>query len=118
MAECKAKRSDGSACHAPAMDGTDLCFWHNPATRAARQEASRRGGGRRAVELLEAESVTPERARAILAGVIEAVASGAMDSATARTIGYLIQIEMRIREGHDLERRIAALERARDLVGV
>ena len=118
MAECKALRSDGSACHAPAMDGTGLCFWHNPDTRDARREASRRGGGRRAVELPEAESLTPRRARAILAGVIEAAASGAMDSATARTVGYLLQIEARIREGSELEQRVTALERARDLIGV
>ena len=118
MAACKAKRSDGSVCQAPAMDGADLCFFHNPDTRAARQEASRRGGGRRVVELPEAESLTPERVRAILAGVIEAAASGAMDSATARTVGYLLQIEARIREGSELEQRVTALERARDLIGV
>jgi len=86
MAECKARRSDGSAYHAPAMDGSDLCFWHNPESQAVWQQASRRGGGRRAVELPEAESLAPERDRAILAGVIEAAASGAMDSGTARTV--------------------------------
>lgn len=117
MAECRARRSDGSACHAPAMDGADLCFWHNPESRAARQEASRKGGGRRAVELPEGEALTPERARAILAGVIEAAVSGAMDSGTARTVGYLLQIEARIREGSELEQRIIALERVRDLIG-
>ena len=73
-------------------------------------EAARRGGERRTVELPESESLTPERTRGILAGVVEAVASGAMDSTTARTVGYLLQIEARIREGHDLERRIMALE--------
>jgi len=118
MADCKSKRSDGSACHAPAMDGADLCFFHNPESRVARQEASRRGGSRRAVELPEAEALTPERARAILAGIVEAAASGAMDSGTARTVGYLLQIEARIREGYDLEKRVEALERARDLIGV
>jgi len=69
------------------------------------------------VELPEGESLAPERARAILAGVIEAAASGAMDSGTARTVGYLLQIEARIREGSELEQRIIALERARDLIG-
>ena len=92
--QCKARRSDGSAYHAPAMDGADLCFWHNPESRAARQEASRRGGGRRAVELPEAESLTPERDRAILAGVIEAAASGAMDSGTARTVFLLDEAKL------------------------
>ena len=45
MAECKARRSDRSACHTPAMDGADVCFWHNPDSLGARQEASRRSGG-------------------------------------------------------------------------
>lgn len=73
-------------------------------------EAARRGGARRSVELPEGAPLTPERSRAILAGVIEAVASGAVDSATARTVGYLLQIEARIREAHDLEKRIESLE--------
>ena len=73
-------------------------------------EAARRGGERRTVELPEGAPLTPERARCILAGVIEAAASGAMDSATARTVGYLLQIEARIREGYDLEKRVEALE--------
>lgn len=116
MAECKALRSDGSTCHAPAMDGTGLCFWHNPAMRAARIEASRQGGGRRAVELPEAEALTPARVRAILAAMIEAAVSGAMDSGTARAVGYLLQIEAKIREESELEQRVIALERARNLV--
>ena len=92
------------------MSGSDFCFWHDPTSRESRLEASRRGGSRRTVELPEAELRTPERARSILARVIEATASGAMDSATARAVGYLLQIETRIREGHDLEKRIEALE--------
>jgi hypothetical protein len=73
-------------------------------------EAAQKGGKRRTVEIPEGAPLTPERARGILAGVIEAAASGAMDSATARAVGYLLQIEARIREGHDVERRIEALE--------
>ena len=118
MATCNAKRADGTACQAQAVKDSTLCFWHDPARRGEMIEASRRGGGRRAVELPEGEALTPERARATLAGVIEAVASGAMDSATARTVGYLLQIEARIREGSELEQRVTALERVRDLIGV
>ena len=110
MAQCKGLRTDGSECRAQALGGRTLCFFHDPDSRGRMIEAARRGGERRTVELPERVPLTPERARGILAGVIEAAASGAMDSATARTLGYLLQIESRIREGHDLERRIAALE--------
>ncbi len=116
MATCKATRNDGSPCRAQAATGGKLCFWHNPDSRGKMVEAARRGGARRAVELPEADSLTPERARAILAGVIEAAASGAMDSGTARTVGYLLQVEARIREGTELEQRVKALERVRDLM--
>ena len=110
MAECEALRTDGSKCRAQALRGRTLCFFHDPASRARMIEAARRGGERRTVELPEGAPLTPQRARGILAGVIEAVASGAVDSATARTVGYLLQIEARIREGHDLEKRIESLE--------
>jgi hypothetical protein len=111
MAECKAKRTDGTPCRAQALCEGEFCFFHDPDKRSAMVEASRRGGARRTVELPEAAPLTPERARAILAGVIEAVASGALDAPTARTVGYLLQVEARIREGHDLEKRVEALER-------
>lgn len=117
MPDCKALRTDGSKCHAQALHEGDFCFFHDPDSRGKMVEAARRGGARRAVELPEAESLTPERTRAILAGVIEAAASGAMDSGTARTVGYLLQVEARIREGYDLEKRVEALERARELIG-
>jgi len=117
MTTCKATRNDGSPCRAQAARDGELCFWPDPASRKMMLEAAHRGGARRAVELPEGEALTPERARAILAGVIEAVASGAMDSGTARTVGYLLQIEARIREGYDLEKRVEALERVKDMVG-
>ena len=112
MATCKATRSDGEPCQAQAVNGSGFCYWHDPERRAEMLEASRRGGARRTVELPEAEPLTAEKARALLAGVVEAVMSGALDPGTARTVGYLLQIEGRIREGHDLEKRVAALERA------
>ena len=82
MAICKATRNDGSSCRAQAATGGEVCFWYDPDSRGKMIEAAQRGGARRAVELREGESLTPERARAILAGVIEAAASGAMDSGT------------------------------------
>ena len=118
MADCKALRTDGSKCRAQALREGDFCFFHDPESRGKMVEAAGRGGARRSVELPEAESLTPERVRAILAGMIEAGASGAMDSGTARTVGYLLQIEARIREGSELEQRVKALERVRDMAGV
>ena len=112
MARCKATRTDGEPCQAQAQGEGDFCFWHDPERRGDLLEATRRGGRnrRRKAELPSAEPLTPEQARAFLAGVVEAVTSGALDAGTARAVGYLLQVEARIREGHDLEKRIEALE--------
>lgn len=111
---CTAIRADGSSCRAQAMTGSTscLCFWHDPGSREKMLEASRKGGARRAVELPEAELLTPEKARAILAGCVEAVVNGSLDSTTARTVGFLLQVESSIRQGSELEARVGALESA------
>ena len=82
---CNATRTDGQPCQAPVVEEGGFCFWHDPNRRQEMIEASRRGGSRRTVELPEVEPLTPERARTILAGVVEAVGTGALDAATART---------------------------------
>ena len=110
MARCRATRTDGNPCQARSLSDNDCCFWHAEETREAMLEASRKGGSRRVVELPEVQTLTAEQARKILAAVIESVAKGALDAATGRTIGYLLSIEAKIREGHELERRIETLE--------
>ena len=86
-------------------------------------DAAQRGGARRAVELPEGEALTPERARTVLAGMIEAAASGAIDSGTARTVGYLLQVESRIYDldgempGASVSDRIAAIREMSRMLG-
>lgn len=48
---CKAKRSDGTVCRAAAVSGGEFCFWHDPARKAARLDAARRGGRARTADL-------------------------------------------------------------------
>jgi len=116
MAQCKATRADGNRCQAEAQSGSTYCYWHDPATRDEMLEASSRGGkkGRREAKIPDAEPLSPEKARAILAGMAEALISGAMGAETARAVGYLLQIEQKIYDTRDLEKRIESLERARD----
>ena len=113
MNTCKATRTDGEPCRAPAQAEKDYCFFHDPDREEDRIMASRNGGlarRRRPVSIPTAEELDPEEARAILAGLIEATINGALDPATARTVGYLLQIEAKIREGYNLEKRIEAIE--------
>jgi hypothetical protein len=115
MEICQATRTDGQPCRAPAQEGRPFCFFHDPEQEEARITASRTGGlrkRRRAAKIPTAAELDPEEVRAILAGVVEAAITGALDTATARTVGYLLQVEARIRESGDQEKRIAALEEA------
>jgi hypothetical protein len=113
MKGCKATRSDGEPCRAPAQEGKNWCFFHDPNQAEARITASRSGGKarkRRPAAIPRAEKLEPEEAREILAGAIEAAINGALDVATARTVGYLLQVEAKIRDGGEMEKRVRLLE--------
>ena len=45
-----------------------------------------------------------------MASVLGALLEGALDPSTARAAAYIIQVERKVAEGEELERRIAALE--------
>ena len=110
MSECKALRSDGTPCRAHALRGGDFCFFHDPGQRDALIEATRKGGERRPIALPEGEPLDPDRIRGILSYLIEAIASGAMDSPTARALGYVLRVDNRVHETHCLEQRLGELE--------
>ncbi len=111
--KCKATRVDGKPCQAQAMADHQYCFWHSPEHREKLLEASRRGGaaGRR-IPLPVGEVLTPSRARAILSGVLEAVATGSLDANTARAVGYLLQVDAKLKEKSEIEAKLEAIERA------
>ena len=109
QASCKAKRSDGLPCRAPAGD-TGWCFFHNPAFEAERVEASSRGGSRKAVSLPEVRPLSTEQARGVLASVLSGLLEGSIDPTTARAAGYLVQVDRTVFEKEEFERRIESLE--------
>jgi len=86
------------------------CFWHDPDRREELLEATRRGGRRRGIQLPTVRPLEAEEARSVLAGVLEALLTGAVDPGTARAAAYILQVERKIAEGAELEARIAALE--------
>ena len=110
---CRGEKPDGTACKAQALPGSEFCFFLDPDRREEVVEAARKGGSRRTVELPEGDLLTPEKARRILSGVISGTLAGRIPDSTARTVGYLLQIEAKVREGHDLENRVEALEELR-----
>ena len=51
-----------------------------------------------------------QEARGILASVLVGLLQGSIDPTTAKSAGYLIQIDRKVAEGQELERRIEVLE--------
>ena len=72
-------------------------------------EASRRGGSRRTLALPTETPLEPEESRAILASVLSAMLTGALDCNSARATAYILQVEAKI-QGQELEKRVATLE--------
>jgi hypothetical protein len=106
---CHATRSDGAPCSAPPGKHS-LCFWHDPEQREEMLAAARNGGSRKGLPLPIGRPVDALEARGLLASVLAALLDGALDPNTARAAAYILQVERKIAEGAELERRIAALE--------
>src|SRR5919106_1362209 len=106
---CQATRSDGAPCGAP-PGKRGICFWHDPERREEMLAASRNGGGRKALPLAVGRPLKGEEAQGLLASVLAVLLDGALDPNTARAAAYILQVERKIAEGAELERRIAGLE--------
>ena len=106
---CQATRADGAPCGAP-PGKRGLCFWHDPKRREEMLAASRNGGGRKALPLPVGRPLKGEEAQGLLASVLAALLEGALDPNTARAAAYILQVERKVAEGSELERRITALE--------
>jgi hypothetical protein len=72
--------------------------------------ASRNGGSHKALPLPVGRPLQGEEAQGLLASVLAALLDGALDPNTARAAAYILQVERKIAEGVELERRMAALE--------
>ena len=89
-------RSDGHVCHAPRLKDSSYCFWHDPATRPARLQASRQGAATTNAIKSAPMLFDPHHIAQTLASTIEGVAHGAIDPKSARAVGYLLHVAVRI----------------------
>jgi hypothetical protein len=108
ISTCQATRTDGEPCAAPVGE-TGFCFWHDPQRRDEMLEASRKGGSRKAVPLPVGRPIEAEEARGLLAATLAGLLQGALDPTTARAAAYILQVERKIAEGEEMERRISAI---------
>ena len=114
---CKADTKRGKPCGAWAVNGSDFCFWHDPARVEERRAARAKGGKARHARCIgnagDVEAVAIESAAdtlPILAEAINAVRGLENSIARGRCIGYLCGVVIKAFEVTELEARVAVLE--------
>ena len=106
---CNSPRTDGALCNAPAGEA-GFCFWHDSARREDMLQASSKGGSRTVLPFEITDPLAAAEMRGVLASVMAAVLSGALDPATGRAVAYIAQVERRVADGEGLEERLEVLE--------
>lgn len=115
--KCKATNRRGEPCGAYAMEGSDYCYWHDPALAEERRKARAKGGharhgrkigstgGADPVEIETAADVLP-----VLSEEINELRKLERSVKRARAIGYLCGQVVRAFEVSELQTRVEALE--------
>jgi hypothetical protein len=121
--QCRAKNRYGEPCGAFAVNGSDYCYWHDPAKAKARAEARRRGGqarhGRKlgqtgglAERLEERQFRTLADMIALLEVAVRQTLSLENSIARNRCLGYLARCWADLYQAGELEERVTMLEKA------
>lgn len=112
---CSAMKPDQSKCQAPALPGSEFCFFHDPSKAEKRREAQAQGGRQNRMKTLE--DSTPDvkvedcgDAIALLVQTINQVRKGEIDPRVANSVGFLSNILIKVVEQHKFETRIRQLE--------
>jgi len=112
---CSGTKPDQSNCHAPALPGSEFCFFHDPTKAGERREAQAQGGRQNRMKTLEATAPDVKvedcgDAIALLVQTINQVRRGEIDPRVANSVGFLANILIRATEQDKLETRIEQLE--------
>jgi len=106
MATCVFVKSNGGRCKSPALRGSKLCLFHDPAKEADRKAARSRGGSKNRPSALPCDTALIElRTREALIVLVEAtlndVRCGRVHPRIANAIGILVGLQMRLLEPTD-----------------
>ena len=117
---CGAATRHGLPCKREALPDSERCDVHDPRFVEKHRAASRAGGWGRAggggpLDLAGLDLNTLEGLRGLLARALEKLAQLRFNEKTASAIGGLAQQLRAILQDADLERRLAALEKAADV---
>jgi len=118
MAQCEFEKTNGKSCGAPALTGSRLCFFHDPAEAAKRKEAQSAGGlasseGRSTWEWEHVEPMALDTLEDVVQLIIEQLNElrGLQPSPRkATSLFYGIGLLVKLYELLVLERRLAEME--------
>lgn len=116
---CAAITKAGSRCQRPVLVGRNHCLMHDPGSADVRLAAARAGGKarssqQRAIKALP-ETLTPELLGRHLSGVFLGVIAGTTPAKVGTAAATIARTLADLREAHELEQRIADLERRLDV---
>jgi uncharacterized small protein (DUF1192 family) len=113
---CKHRKDDGAPCAAAPLRDEDFCLWHHPDHADVVAEGRRLGGSRRKKEAtvsaaydFEGTGTVEQIGRVVDIAILDTLAleNGVNRN---RTLGYLAQTAVKLRDAGDLAERIALLE--------
>lgn len=108
---CAAKRKDGQPCLAPALE-SGFCFAHDPARKADRDAARRRGGANSA-KIVRLRGLVPPRLQPVydmLERALREVHDGDISSRQATAMASVSRAMVAVLTAGELEERVRALE--------
>ena len=120
MARCVGSKPDNSPCERIVPGSQTLCFSHDPRRAAERRRSASRGGrsggrGRGSGELAEIKALLSELTNRVLGGEgVEALETGraAVANQILGTRLRAVELERKVREQDELERRIEEMAEA------
>ncbi len=112
---CKARNDRGEPCSSPRMEGSEYCFFHNPAVAEKRAAARKQGGinrrqGKATKPVGSVQAQTPEDVLTLVEQALADCLTLENSITRNRAIGYLASIALKTQEVGELDRRLVALE--------
>ncbi len=115
-AKCQAIARSGSRCASPVLPASAYCFVHDPASAAARREASKKGGRARSNQARARKQIpaalAPDELAGYLSSLFTAVVAGKVEPKVGTAAATIARVLMEVRAAGEIEERLRALEAA------
>ena len=99
---CKGTNERGEPCSSPRMEGSEFCFFHNPAAAEKRDAAAKQVG--------PVQAQTPEDLLILLEQALTDCLALENSISRAKAVGYLAGVILKVQEVGEVRGRLAALE--------